>query len=249
MSEEKIPSDNDLQVMSYNVRLFNHYNWSKEKDIPQRIENLVRENDPDLLVIQEYNKKSNVNFNYPYSFVKTKGNNDKFGMAIFSKFPIINKGSLQLENTSNNIIFADIVTNNDTVRVYNYHLQSLKIRPEAENFGEKDSKVLVDNLNSRFKQQAFQAERFLVHEKDWSGKILVCGDMNNTAYSWVYNKMRGDKKDAFLESGNGFGKSFDYFFPLRIDFIFTDQEATVTDFFVIDKSLSDHYPMIAKIHW
>ena len=239
--------DSEVKIMSYNVRMFNHYKWSEDSTIPAKIESLIRDNKPDILTIQEFSKKENLTFDYPYNFIKTKGEKNKFGMAIFSKYPIINQGSLQLENTSNNIIFADVRIDADTIRIYNYHLQSLKINPEEENFGEKDSKVLVANLNEKFKEQAYQAEKFLVHEKNWKGKKIVCGDLNNTAYSWVYNKIRGDKKDAFLEAGNGFGKSFDFWFPMRIDFIFTDETIAVNDFYVINQKLSDHYPIVANI--
>lgn len=239
--------DSGVKIMSYNVRMFNHYKWSEDTTIPTKIESLIRENKPDILTIQEFSKKGDLTFDYPYNFIKTKGEKNKFGMAIFSKYPIVNQGSLQLENTSNNIIFADVRIDSDTVRIYNYHLQSLKINPEEENFGEKDSKILVANLNEKFKDQAYQAEKFLVHEKQWKGKKIVCGDLNNTAYSWVYNKIRGDKKDAFLEAGNGFGKSFDFWFPMRIDFIFTDESTAINDFFVIDQKLSDHYPIVTTI--
>lgn len=247
LTKDNSSNNSEVKIMSYNVRMFNHYKWSADTTIPNKIESLIHENKPDILTIQEFSKKENVTFDYPYNFIKTKGEKNKFGMAIFSKFPVVNQGSLQLENTSNNIIFADVLINSDTVRVYNYHLQSLKINPEEENFGEKNSKVLVANLNEKFKEQAYQAEKFLVHEKMWKGKKIVCGDLNNTAYSWVYDKIRGDKKDAFLEAGNGFGKSFDFWFPMRIDFIFTDEATAVNDFYVIDQKLSDHYPIVANI--
>ena len=60
-------------------------------------------------------------------------------------------------------------------------------------------------------------------------------------------KIRGEKKDAFLEAGNGFGKIFDFWFPMRIDFIFTDESTAINDFFVIDQKLSDHYPIVTTI--
>lgn len=247
-SKDAVSEANDVTIMSYNVRMFNHYKWKEDQDIPKKIETLIKVNNPDILAIQEFSKKENVALDYPYSFIKTKGVKDKFGMAIFSKYPIINNGSLKLENTSNNIIYADLVIDKDTVRVYNFHLQSLKINPDKENFGEKDSKKLVENLNDKFQMQGYQAEKFLVHEKTWKGRKIVCGDLNNTAYSWVYDKIRGDKKDAFLEAGNGFGKSFDFWFPMRIDFIFTDNQSQVNQFKVIDKKLSDHYPVFAAIN-
>ena len=29
-------------------------------------------------------------------------------------------------------------------------------------------------------------------------KTIVCGDFNNTAYSWAYRKIKGDLNDTFL---------------------------------------------------
>ena len=38
----------------------------------------------------------------------------------------------------------------------------------------------------------------LAHEQSWNGKKIVCGDFNNTAYSWVYNQISKNKKDALV---------------------------------------------------
>ena len=135
--------NNDLKFMSYNVRLFNHYKWTKEENIDKKIINFIKEKDPDVIALQEYFKTNNKQLSYPYQYVETKNKNAKFGMAILSKYPILNKGSLNLKNTSNNIIFADIVKNNDTIRVYNLHLQSLQLKADKENFGQENSEKLI----------------------------------------------------------------------------------------------------------
>jgi endonuclease/exonuclease/phosphatase family metal-dependent hydrolase len=240
--------NDDLKVMSYNVRMFNHWKWIDEDSIPQKINKFVVEKSPDILLFQEYYKLEKQQFLYPYKYVKTK-NNASIGLAIYSKFPIINKGSLDLENTSNNIIFADIVRKKDTIRVYNLHLQSLQLKTDKENFGQENSEKLIARLKEGFKKQATQTELFLEHEKKWKGKIIVAGDFNNTSYSWLYNQILTDKKDAFIEAGQGFGKTFTYWFPMRIDFILTDKNAIVNQFHSFSEKNSDHYPILAKINW
>lgn len=241
--------NDDLKVMSYNVRMFNHWKWINEENIPQKINEFVMEKSPDVLLFQEYYILEKQQFSYPYKYVKTKNNKAKIGLAIYSKFPIINKGSLNLKNTSNNIIFVDIIRKKDTVRVYNLHLQSLELKTDKENFGEENSQKLIARLEEGFKKQAAQTKVFLEHEKKWKGKKIVAGDFNNTSYSWVYNQISKNKKDTFIEAGEGFGKTYNYWFPMRIDFILTDSTAIVNQFHSFSENNSDHFPILAKINW
>jgi endonuclease/exonuclease/phosphatase family metal-dependent hydrolase len=229
--------------------MFNHWKWLEEEDIEKKIISFVEDKDPDVLVLQENMSLPKYILDFPYKYIEKKYAKGRFGMAIYSKLPIINQGSLKLKNTANNIIFADIVRKKDTIRVYNLHLQSLNISPDKENFGKENSEKLIKSLKNRFKQQAEQTELFLAHEKNWKGKKIVCGDFNNTAYSWVYNQVSENKKDAFIEAGKGFGKTFKYPFPMRIDFIFSDKNASINQFNSFSEKYSDHYPILARINW
>jgi vancomycin resistance protein VanJ len=249
LTENNSSLNDDVKVMSYNVRMFNHWRWTEDDNISAKIKTFITEQEPDIILFQEYYSLEKQQFNYPYKYIKTKNKKDKIGLAIYSKFPIINKGSLNLEHTSNNIIFADVVRKKDTIRVYNLHLQSLQLNTSKENFGQADSEKLVARLKERFKKQAEQTEIFLAHEKGFKGKKIVAGDFNNTCYSWVYNQISKDKKDAFLEAGSGFGKTFNYWFPMRIDFIFTDENAVINQFNSFSEKNSDHFPILTKINW
>jgi endonuclease/exonuclease/phosphatase family metal-dependent hydrolase len=249
LSSNNSSLNDDLKVMSYNVRMFNHWKWINEENIPQKINEFIIEKSPDVLIFQEYYSLEKQQFSFPYHYVKTKNNSDKNGLAIYSKFPIVNKGSLNLKNTSNNIIFVDIKRKKDTVRIYNLHLQSLQLKTDKENFGEENSEKLIARLEEGFKKQAAQTEVFLAHEKQWKGKKIVAGDLNNTSYSWVYKQISKNKKDTFIEAGEGFGKTYNYWFPMRIDFILTDNTAIVNQFHSFSEYNSDHFPILAKINW
>jgi len=247
-SEKKIFLNDDLKVMSYNVRLFNHYNWSTDSTIVKKISSFIAEKEPDVLSIQEYYDAENLQLKYPYQFIKTKSNFNKFGLAIFSKFKIINSGSLDLKESANNIIYTDILKDKDTIRVYNIHLESLKMNTSQENFGTKNSDKLLEKMEASFQKQAKQVELFLQHEKKWDGKKILCGDFNNTAFSWVYRELSNEKQDAFKEAGKGLGKTFNYWYPLRIDFILTDANFDINNFKTFDIPYSDHYPILARLN-
>ncbi len=249
-SNKEIILNNDLKVMSYNVRLFNHYKHESDITTEQKIYEFINNESPDIIAMQEFYQSELLDIKLPYKYIKTKSKSNKFGLAIYSKYSIVNSGSLNFKNSANNTIYIDIVKNKDTIRVYNVHLESLKVNPKKENFGEKDSERLFKRLANGFEKQVEQTELILQHEYSWKGKKIVCGDFNNTAYSWVYQKLSKNKKDAFLEAGIGLGKSFRYAYPMRIDFILTDNNATLNQYKTYSNiKLSDHYPIMTRLHW
>ena len=248
-NSKDVADDNNLSIMNYNVRLFNLYEWIEEKNVETSIENLIKSEQPDVLSLQEYHPHKNVNLSqFKYKFEKLEGSKVKYGQAIFSNYPIINTGSVDFPNTANNAIYADIVKNEDTVRIYNIHLQSSHINTDVENLKKEDSERLLKVLSTTFEMQQDQAEMFINHKNKCSYKTIVTGDFNNTAYSYVYRQIKGDFQDTFEVAGNGFGRTFDFkFFPTRIDFILADKSFEVNGFKCYDEKLSDHYPILAIV--
>ena len=87
-----------------------------------------------------------------------------------------------------------------------------------------------------------------MHKKTSPYKTVICGDFNNTAYSYVYKEISEGMKDTFKEAGNGFGRTFAFkYFPIRIDFILVEEAFEVNGFKTYDNKLSDHFPIVAKI--
>jgi vancomycin resistance protein VanJ len=249
ISDKSSSLNSDLKIMSFNVKSFNYFNKKKDTIDSKNGFDFIKGKNLDVLAIQEYYQSEKTNLSFPYNYKKLKSASSNYGMAIYSKYKIIDAGSLDLKSTGNNIIFADILKKKDTIRIYNVHFESLRIKPNEENFGEENSEKLIRRVSKSFKKQAVQTALFLNHEQQWKGKKIVCGDFNNTAYSWMYNTISENKKDAFIEAGRGFGKTFKYWFPLRIDFILTDENAIVNQFLTFSEEYSDHLPIQAKINW
>jgi len=251
-SSTQIADESNFSVMSFNVRLFNKYDWLPSKTVKNNILELVSTEAPDVLCLQEYPISHRVKLESYYSFNAEYTKGIKGGQTVFSKFPIVNSGSLEFPNTFNNAIFVDIVKQKDTIRVYNFHLQSSGIGADVDKLKDETSGHLFKQVGSTFKAQQEQVEIFLAHKSKSHYKTIVTGDFNNTAYSYIYRKVKGDDLiDAFEEAGNGFGRTYDFkFFPMRIDFILVDKNFTVNGFKTFDVKLSDHYPIKAtlKLH-
>ena len=258
-SDKEFPADeNDFSVMSYNVRLFNVFKWVERDDIPDNILAFINDKNPDILCIQEFSNSAKIDLKvYPHRYIFMDGNQIKTGQAIFSKFPIINQGNIEFPNSSNNVVFADIKKGKDIIRVYNMHLQSIKISPDVNEIHDNidaisqggKSQKLFNRISKAFTQQQQQAEIFTGHKNECPYPIIICGDMNNSAFSYVYRNIKGKMKDSFEEAGTGFGATYKFrYYPARIDYIFADENMTVKKFESFpDFENSDHYPIMAKL--
>ena len=163
----------DIRIMSYNVRLFDVYNWIKREEwaeweerkdkglILDSIYKSIRFENPDVICFQEF-------FNQPLGSYKTKKefrkkqgykhvndfysykeNGNHYGMATFSKIPIVHKEFFAFKNSKNNgVLISDLKKGNDTVRVLNVHLQSFELGKEHYKYirGLKDSTIETMNI-------------------------------------------------------------------------------------------------------
>ena len=252
-SEINLPEDpTDFKLMSYNVRLFNLYEWLPNDDVPFQISNLLFDEQPDILCLQDYSPNDDVNVNmFKYKLIKLEGDRLKFGQAIYSKFKIVNSGEIAFPNSFNSVIYADILKENDTLRVYSMHLESIKISADInQEMDEKRSKFIFNNISKAFSQQQNQSELIKEHYLSCHHPKIICGDMNNSAFSYVYRTIKGELKDAFEEAGSGFGKSYNYkYYPARIDYIFVEQNIEVKQFSSLDFFIqSDHFPQVARLN-
>lgn len=249
--------EKDFTVMSYNVRLFNLFDWIHSDDVGDKILSFINEQNPDIICIQEYSENAKVDLRvYKYKAVFMEGDKIKTGQAIFSKFPIFDKGNLHLVQDGNNVTYADIRRGNDTIRVYNMHLQSIKISPDVTDISEhvdsinqqKSQQVFI-RIRDAFKKQEKQAEVLVSHKKRCRYPVIICGDMNNSAFSYVYRSIKGNLNDCFEEAGTGFGQTYKFkYYPARIDYIFADKSLKVKNFKTFTKfEYSDHFPVYTRL--
>jgi endonuclease/exonuclease/phosphatase family metal-dependent hydrolase len=256
-AKEYSETENDFTVMSYNVRLFNVFKWLDREDVSTNIQAFINDKNPDIMCIQEFSNSANIDLKvYRHRYIFMEGDKIKTGQAIFSKFPIIDQGNIAFPNSNNNVVFADIKKGKDIIRVYNMHLQSIKISPDVNEINENidaidqgKSQKLFNRISIAFKKQQQQAEMIKEHKKDCPYPIIICGDLNNSAFSYVYRNIKEKLKDAFEEAGTGFGPTYKFrYYPARIDYIFADDKMIVKKFESFSEfENSDHYPIMAKI--
>jgi endonuclease/exonuclease/phosphatase family metal-dependent hydrolase len=283
--DEKKRKIGSIRIMDWNLRHFIPFDESDFK--PNRLAHQkkifdeISKNDPDVICFQEFLSIPSFREKDPMHVLKTMGyayhrfaGQDLFGtkqysgIAIFSKLPIVYGGVLPFppsdEGNAENTVYADIVSGNDTIRIYSIHLQSFgfgtreyraldDVRSEGSSVTE--SKHVLRKMRNTFYWHGVQAD-FLADEIGRSPyPNLIMGDLNDVPGSYAYTVIRGKKKDAFLEKGSGLGASFTssssfvlQMIPtLRIDNIFLPQQMEVEQFIVDGHRLSDHAYLVADI--
>ncbi len=267
-------SKKGFKVMSYNVKLFDLYNWTHNIETRGKMFELIKNESPDIMCIQEFfTSDSHDEFNNLDTLLKfqkakythleyttTLRKIDHWGVAIFSSYPIVKNGKINFDTKSNNIcIYSDILINKDTVRVYNVHLQSIRFDYEDYKFVEdlmnnketeelEKSKNILKRLKLAYIKRSKQTELVAAHVATSPYPVIICGDFNDTPAAYSYHTISKNLKDAFIESGKGFGRTYVGKFPsFRIDYILHSNHYKAYDFRTIRKELSDHFPIVTYL--
>ncbi|MCB0514652.1 MAG: endonuclease/exonuclease/phosphatase family protein [Chitinophagales bacterium] len=263
-----------LKIMSYNVRNFDLYNWKENKASREAMFDFIKKENPDILCLQEFytedgesadfqNIKAVINelgyTDYHFERTSTYKKTHHFGLATFSKLPIVGKNKLQLTQTERNLAIETIVAvaPNKEISIWNTHLQSLRFAPEdyeyIENIGTnttlEGSKNIVRKLRIGFQKRSQQAERLRNALDNTTRPFIVCGDFNDTPNSYAYSHISASLQDAFLKAGGwGIGSTYNGPIPaLRIDYILADSTFQVQNFERHLFYFSDHLPITADL--
>ncbi len=249
-----------IEVVSFNMSNASFGYIPKEKNQKQvkgRYKELLEDlTDGDILCLQETNEEAlkMVKEKFPKHFIHHVSK----GAVLVSKFPMIKKGEINFGTITNSCVWADIITFGDTIRVYSYHLKSNRISADAEKLA-NDNNISTDKAWYDVKSMLRKFKNYHISRSDQAQKIeesidkcpypvLLAGDMNDTPVSYTYKVLADHKIDAFKERGFGIGTTYAGIIPLlRIDYIFTDPRFQVTQFDIIRRKVSDHYPIKASI--
>lgn len=273
LTAQQLETSQSLKIMSFNVRVFDLYNWKSNADTRNRILEFIRKENPDIVNFQEFFTDEGKTFlhqdslkkilNLPYAnivYTITHHKNQHWGIATYSRFPIVGQDKIQFAKKSGNLsIYSDIKTKNKIIRVYNLHLQSLhfkkkeyKMLDELKNNNDIDfdsdeisaSRMILARLKRAFVKRASQADSIAASIARSPHSVIVCGDFNDSPFSYAYHTIGENLKDAFVESGSGFGPTYNGNLPpLRIDYILHSSDLKASNFRTSKVDLSDHFPI------
>jgi endonuclease/exonuclease/phosphatase family metal-dependent hydrolase len=261
-----------LKVLSYNVRGFNIYQWSQEPEAKEEIFKFLESRQLQLVCFQEYytSTKSGQTHEYnsrqldflPYNavyYAADPANRNGFGIATFSKYPILKKSRIPFSSSSNAAMYTDILFRDDTIRVFNIHLQSIQFQKDNYAFLDtarfkynneqiNELRAIGSRLKTAFSMRAEQANVIANYIHDSPHPVVVMGDFNDTPQSYAYRKIKKGLDDSFRKAGRGFGNTYAGELPsFRIDYILYGPPLLSADFKRTKTDHSDHYPISTRL--
>jgi endonuclease/exonuclease/phosphatase family metal-dependent hydrolase len=264
-----------IRIATWNVDRFIEMKRNNNKGSQTRLKmfDLIKQQDADLLCMQEFHTSTLPDFydnitpiqkelGYPYFYFSfdTDGDSLYYSSIIFSRYPIIDSGLIRYPRPTlpDALLHADIKVNNDTVRIYTTHLQSLQLGKKdyerinkiksAEDSLLSNSRSILAKLKRGISNRSIQADIISDVLGDSPYPVLMCADLNDVPNSYTYHTVRANMQDAFLKKGFGIGRTFTGLSPtLRIDYIFADSHFKIKQFNRIVKNLSDHYMLVCDV--
>jgi endonuclease/exonuclease/phosphatase family metal-dependent hydrolase len=267
-------SPNQVRIASWNVARFLEWKRNNNEKSKTRLKMLeqIKKQNADILCLEEFFHSPDSAFydniseikemGYPYYYFSydPDGEYQYIGSAIFSRYPMLDTGMVRYFRPSmpEALVHADIKVNNDTIRVYATHLQSVQFRQHeyeaideirsAEDSILLNSKTVLAKLRNAMNLRSSQADVARKILDDSPYPVVFCADLNDTPNSYTYFTIRGNMQDAFLKKGFGIGRTFSSLSPtLRIDYIFADNQFRINQFTRVAKNLSDHFMIIADL--
>lgn len=258
-SKNNLANQPTAKILSYNMEFAYPLTLNECEVNPQEAEKFqqfLNQLQPlDILCVQDVRSNAHnilrelLPFSYYYF-------SESLHSGIYSVYPVIDRGSITFQEAFNGTCtWADIAFPKDTLRIYNFHLQSN--RPwgallEYEDGGllKRDKFEILRifyNYPGYSQRRGMQVRTILAHATKSPYPTILCGDLNDIPQSLPYSYLKKGRKDTFREAGFGLGHTHQV--PgIRIDHIFVDHKIEVGLHKIHKVNFSDHYPIETQIY-
>ena len=253
-----------LKVVTYNVGLFAHGDMGdKRLVLADSIAAFLRRTEADIICLQEFYLPNTLNLDawfrdrfpgYTADYYVLTGENGHTGNVTLSRRPVLYRGKLDFEKSTNLALHTDIQLDSTVLRFYNCHFESynISLAGVVKSLGHKTDEVVEDTgrkMRRSITQRPKQVEEVIKDVDECPVRSVVLGDFNDNPLSYTVNRLSRGHKDTFVTAGKGFGATFRTFWPLlRIDYILYPRDLHAVSYEVPKVKYSDHYPVIATYY-
>ena len=253
-----------LKIVSYNVGLFAHGNMGDKRLIlADSIAAYLRRTDADIICLQEFYLPNTLNMDawfrdrfpgYHAEYYVLTGESGHAGNVTLSRLPVLYKGKLDFEKSTNLALHTDIQLDSTVLRFYNCHFESYNISLSGlvKSIGHHTDEMVEDTgrkMRRSITQRPRQVEEVMKDVDECPVRSVVLGDFNDNPLSYTVYRLSRGRKDSFVQAGKGFGATFRHLWPLlRIDYILYPRDLHAVSYEVPKVKYSDHYPVIATYY-
>lgn len=230
------PNTHSLHLISWNAEGF-----QLNKDTLQASATFIRNLHPDVICLQErphdnllHRDSISAVFGYPY-WVFNSREDEVLNLVVYSRFPLSNMKEYYFPNSYNKVLQIDLKYNGKTIRLFNIHLQTTGMTPAFQ------GNNLLHTYQLNAKERNRQAQLLAEAVASSPYPVILCGDLNDTPISYAYRKLADKLDDCFLESGKGWGGTYQPACNLfRIDYTLCSPQLKTSAYRLYSNRWSDH---------
>jgi len=253
-----------LKVVTYNVGLFAHGDMGEHRLVlADSVAAFLRRTDADLICLQEFYLPNTLNMDawfrdhfpgYHADYYVLTGEKGHAGNVTLSRRPVLYKGKIDFDKSTNMALHTDIQLDSTVLRFYNCHFESYNISPAGilKSLRRTEEEVVEDTgrkMRRSITQRPRQVDEVMRNVDECPVRSVVLGDFNDNPLSYTVHRLSRGRMDTFVQAGKGFGATFRTMWPLlRIDYILYPHDLRAVTYEVPKVKYSDHYPVIATYY-
>lgn len=273
------PNEQTIRIITYNTHNFGLSMWPKHKETMADMMEFIKCENIDIACFQEYSNGERdlpteaglhkiFRYSHTYYTMNTWNRGDtRSGLATYTNHPIVGQRNILSDGeTSNAIISTDVKIGDDTIRIFNCHLQSNKFTIDEYSFIEKvntldsdvyDKSKIEENrrglasvyhrMQEAYEWRVRQALTLARQAEESPYPVIICGDFNETQSSYIYRLVSKRLNDSQRITKTGWGNTYRRFAPgIRIDYILYDNPLKCRSCNVPQVDFSDHRPVVGE---
>lgn len=253
-----------LKVVSYNVGRFAQGKEGDHRLVQaDSIAAFLRRTDADIICLQEFFLPNTLNMDawfrdhfpgYHAEYYVLTGESGHAGNVTLSRLPVLYKGKIDFEKSTNLALHTDIKLDSTVLRFYNCHFESYNISLSGlvRSLGRQTEEAVEDagrKMRRSITQRPKQVDEVMRDVDNCPVRSVVLGDFNDNPLSYTVHRLSRGRRDTFVQAGKGFGATFRTLWPLlRIDYILYPPGLEAVSYEVPRVKYSDHYPIIATYY-
>jgi hypothetical protein len=242
-----------IRLMTFNAKYFEMTTGSDRVGLNTTIhavESLLRDNKPAVLCTQDFTGDGIVDKPILQTVDLDLGLHHSFqqspSLIFFTGYPVTDEHAITFPESFASFSYGDFHFPQQTVRVFNLHLQSygIGVLPGHRSRIPEICARLYRGLLMR----CTQAETVAASNAASPNPVIVCGDFNDVPLSYTYRVISHGLTDGFRSAGWGSGVSYSGPFPLvRIDYILCSPSLRISNYTAPYFGFSDHHPGVCDL--